>query len=220
MFARCLFRLLRIVAGALGAFLAWLTLVRIVRHFYKFPMPEFMANVIDNPMRRKIQPPAEMPLRHGLQPGMQVLEVGPGNGRYTVATARHVGPKGKVTSIDIEPKMIARLQARLDAEQVTNVDGRLADVYALPYEDGAFDAAYMITVIGEIPDPVRAMCAIHRVLKPAGTLAFSELLLDPDYPLASTLVRHATAAGFRLKARHGNFVAYSLVFEKAQPHTR
>ena len=31
------------------------TLVRIVRYFYKFPMPEFMANMIDNPMRRKYQ---------------------------------------------------------------------------------------------------------------------------------------------------------------------
>lgn len=214
MLFRFLGKLFRSLLGFFGVFFAFQALVRIVRHFYKFPMPEFMANVIDNPMRRKIQPPAEMPLRHGIQPGMKVLEVGPGNGRYTLATARHVGQQGKVVSIDIEPKMIARLQARLEAERVTNVEGRLADVYSLPYEDGSFDAAYMITVIGEIPDPDRAMCEIYRVLTPLGTLAFSELFIDPDYPLASTLIRKAMTAGFRLRAWHGNFVAYTLVFEK------
>ncbi len=55
---------------------------------------------------------------------------------------------------------------------------------------------------------------MYRVLAPAGTLAFSELLTDPDYPLARTLVRLATAANFSLKVKIGNFFAYTLVFEK------
>ncbi len=194
----------------------WHTLVRIIRHFYKFPMPEFLANLIDNPLRRKIQPPAEMPLRHGLRPGMQVLEVGPGNGRYTCQTARYVGSAGKVIAIDIEPKMIDRLQQRALLEGVTNLEARVADVYQLPFEDGQFDAVQMITVISEIPEPIRAMRECYRVLFPTGTLAFSELLFDPDYPLASTVIRWAEAAGFRLKHKSGNFLAYSLVFEKAQ----
>lgn len=63
----------------------WLTVVRIVRAFYKFSMPQFLANAIDNPLRRKIQPPDEMPVRHGIEPGMTVLKVGPGNGTYTLA---------------------------------------------------------------------------------------------------------------------------------------
>lgn len=192
----------------------WHTLVRIIRHFYKFPMPEFLANLIDNPLRRKIQPPAEMPLRHGLQPGMQVLEVGPGNGRYTCQAARYLGSQGKMTAIDIEPKMIERLRQRAQAEGVTNLEARVADVYQLPFDDGQFDAIQMITVISEIPEPVRAMRECRRVLTPTGTLAFSELLFDPDYPLASTVIRWAESAGFRLKHKSGNFLAYSLVFEK------
>jgi len=35
-------------------------------------------------LRRKLQPPGEMAIRHGIEPGMTVLEVGPGNGRYTL----------------------------------------------------------------------------------------------------------------------------------------
>jgi len=66
------------------------TLIRVIRHFYKFPMPQWMANAIDNPFRRRIQPPEETAIRHGIQPGMRVLEVGPGNGTYTLGASRQV----------------------------------------------------------------------------------------------------------------------------------
>lgn len=192
------------------------TIVRIVRYFYKFPMPQFLANLIDNPLRRKIQPPGDMPIRHGIQPGMTVLEVGPGNGRYTIETARRVGNAGKLITIDIEPKMIERVQQRAQAEDITNLEAKVANVYKLPFEDGMFDAVYMITVISEIPEPERAMREFYRVLSPSGSLAFSELLTDPDYPLAQTLVRKAGKAKFRLKKKLGNFFSYTLVFEKQQ----
>ena len=80
---RIIFTLLSIPA----IFIVLHTLVRIVRAFYKFPMPQWMANLIDNPLRRKIQPPEETAIRHGIMPGMRVLEVGPGNGTYTLASA-------------------------------------------------------------------------------------------------------------------------------------
>ena len=207
-------KLLYVVLGIPALFLVWHTTVRIIRYFYKFPMPEFMAGIIDNPLRRRIQPPDEVPLRHGIEPGMRVLEVGPGNGRYTLATARRVGDTGWVIAIDIEPKMIERLRARVEAEGITNIEARVADVYDLPFDDEAFDAVTMVAVIGEIPDPDQAMREFYRVLKLGGTLAFSELLLDPDYPLARTLIRKASAAGFRLREKLGNFFYYTLVFER------
>lgn len=208
-------RLFVVLLAIPAGLIALHTLVRIIRHFYKFPIPEFLAGAIDNPLRRRIQPPDVVPLRHGIEPGMQVLEVGPGNGRYTMATARRVGETGRVVAIDIEPKMVERVRSRLEAEGIPNVEARVADVYDLPFDDETFDAVTMIAVIGEIPAPVRAMNEFHRVLKPGGRLAFSELLLDPDYPLAGTLIQKAQAAGFRLKDRTGNLFHYTLVFEKA-----
>ena len=194
------------------------TIIRIIRYFYKFPMPEFLANLIDNPLRRKFQPPSDMPIRHGIEPGMTVLEVGPGNGRYTVETARRVGSTGRVIAIDIEPKMIERVLQRAQAEGITNLEAKVANVHNLPFEDGTFDAIYMITVISEIPEPEKAMQEFYRLLSPSGTLAFSELFTDPDYPLAQTLIRLANQANFRLKKKLGNFFSYTLVFEKAKLH--
>jgi ubiquinone/menaquinone biosynthesis C-methylase UbiE len=97
---------------------------------------------------------------------------------------------------------------------VGNIEARVADVYDLPFDDESFDAIYMIAVIGEIPEPDRAMKEFYRVLSPMGTLAFSELLVDPDYPLPRTLIRMANLAGFRPREKLGNFFHYTLVFEK------
>lgn len=207
-------RLLGILLAVPIVFVVLHSIIRIVRHFYKFPIPEFLANAIDNPLRRRIQPPEEVPLRHGIEPGMHVLEVGPGNGRYTLAAARRAGESGRVVAIDIEPKMIDRVRARITAEGISNIEARVADVHNLPFENATFDVVTMIAVSGEIPNPVQAMHEFYRVLKPAGRLAFSELLLDPDYPLARTLVRWAQEAGFRLKDRMGNLFHYTLIFEK------
>lgn len=212
---RVLRQLVRLLVGLPLLLVAWHTTVRIVRHFFKFPMPQFLANLIDNPLRRRIQPPGEMAIRHGLEPGMRVLEIGPGNGTYTLAAARRVGPAGRVVAIDIEPRMVERVRHRAKAEGVRNVEARLADVTALPFDDGSFDASYMITVMGEIPDPVGALRELHRVLAPSGTVACSEVLLDPDYPLASTLVRWAEQAGLRLREKRGNLLFYTLLFGKA-----
>ena len=99
-------------------------------------------------------------------------------------------------------------------EGVSNITARVVDVYELPFEDGSFDLVYMITVINEIPDIPAALAEFQRVLKPSGKLVFSELLLDPDYPLAGTLTRKVQAQGFRLVEKIGSFFYYTLRFEK------
>ncbi len=190
------------------------TIIRIVRHFYKFPMPQFMANLIDNPLRRRIQPPDETALRHGIEPGMTVLEVGPGNGTYTIAAARRIGGSGKIVAIDIEPKMIERVREMATRAGVTNIAASVADVYTLPFKTGHFDLIYMIAVMGEIPSPDKAMKEFYRALSPEGTLVFSEILTDPDYPFARTLVDRARSNGFQLRRRWGNLFYYTLIFEK------
>ena len=197
-------------------FISLQVVLRLVRRFYKFPIPSFLANLIDNPIRRRIQPPESTPARHGIRAGMRVLEVGPGNGTYTLAAGRAVGEAGQVVAVDIEPRIIERLQLRAAQEGASNIEARVADVHRLPFLDASFDAIYMIAVIGEIPAPGKAMREFHRVLRPGGTLAFSELLPDPDYSLPRTLQVLASEAGFRLHTRIGNLFYYTLLFDKCE----
>jgi ubiquinone/menaquinone biosynthesis C-methylase UbiE len=177
-------------------------------------MPQFLANIIDNPLRRAIQPPEKTALRHGLKKGMKVLEVGPGNGRYTIAASKVLGPDGLIVTIDIQEKMIERVIKKVKQENITNVHAEVADVYKLPYEDSYFDIVYMIAVINEIPDQKSALKEFHRVLKNDGLLVFSELLMDPDYPTAKSLIKKAQSNGFKLNEKIGNMFYYTLKFNK------
>jgi hypothetical protein len=47
-------------------------------------MPIFFAMIIDNPLRRKIQPLKATAIRLGLRKGMKVIGVGPDNRRYAL----------------------------------------------------------------------------------------------------------------------------------------
>lgn len=207
------------IFGVILIFFVSQLVIRLIRYYFKFPLPAFMVDMIDNPLRRKIQPPTEMPLRHGIELGMMVLEVGPGSGTYSNETARLIGNKGKLITVDIQFEVIQRVNNRSINEDIKNINGIIADVHQLPFSTGAFNAIYMIAVIGEIPKPDKAMHEFYRILTPSGTLAFSEILVDPDYPLARTLEKWATQANFRLKKKLGNIFVYTLLFEKARPKT-
>jgi ubiquinone/menaquinone biosynthesis C-methylase UbiE len=145
---------------------------------------------------------------------MSVLEVGPGNGRYTAEAAKIVGYNGRVTTIDIESKMIERVKKRMEIENVKNVTAEIANVYKLPYQNCSYDLIYMIAVFNEIPDQEKALTEFYRVLKPNGLLVFSELFMDPDYPLSNTLIKKVQSLPFKLKEKIGNFFYYTLKFEK------
>ena len=132
----------------------------------------------------------------------------------SIAAAKRIGETGKLVAIDIEPRMIERVLKRAVQCGITNIEAKVANVYQLDEEDATFDLCFMITVIYEIPEPVRAMQEIHRVLKSGGTIAFSELLPDPDYPLARTVEKWASEAGFHLKEKIGSFFYYTLIFMK------
>lgn len=64
-----------------------------------------------------------------LKPGDRVLEIGPGRGIITEALAARVGPQGRVTAVELDAALAARLTERFhETPQVTVITG---DVLAL-----------------------------------------------------------------------------------------
>ena len=112
---------------------------------------------------------AEFLLPH-LTPGMTLLDCGCGPGSITLGLAEVVSP-GEVVGIDLEPKMIERAKALARENQITNVNFAVADINNLPFDEGQFDVVFSSSVLEHLVDPVNALKAIHRVLKPGGLTA-------------------------------------------------
>ena len=113
-----------------------------------------------------------------------------------------------------EPVMIARAKNKVTRYDLENVALMLGNGECLPFKDDSFDLAYLVTVLGEIPDKDRALQELYRVLRPGGVLSISEYLLDPDYPLRRTTIAWARQAGFEPFQEYGNFFAYVVNFRR------
>lgn len=203
------------IVGVLVAWFAFVeTVVRVVRRFIHFPIPALATRFIDNPIRRRIQPPRQVVDWIGIQDEMQVLEIGPGPGTFTIEVAKRVGEKGKVFAVDIQPTVISRLGNRLQREKIANVTTKVASAYELPFSDDTFDRVFMIAVLAEIPDKKKALLEIRRVLRYDGLLAIGEFLPDPDYPRRKTVAHWCKDAGFELTGKYGSVLHYVLTFRK------
>jgi ubiquinone/menaquinone biosynthesis C-methylase UbiE len=193
----------------------WLVVMKIVsrvaaRFGASGPCPAALSGLVDNPIRHRAIP--RLLDRVGIRPGERVLELGPGPGAFTVEAARRTGPQGRLIAVDIQPRMIAQVEARVRRAGLTNVEAHVASAHNLPLPDASVDRAFLITVLQEIPDPNRALAELHRVLTPDGMLSIGEAFPDPDYPFSWETIRRVEAAGFRLAERHGNFWEYTLNF--------
>jgi ubiquinone/menaquinone biosynthesis C-methylase UbiE len=102
--------------------------------------------------------------------GERILEVGPGTGYYTLTVADRLGPDGLLEILDVRQSFLDHTMRRAAERGTVNITPTEADATSLPYEDGTFDAAFLITVLGEMPDPQAALGELRRVLKPAGRL--------------------------------------------------
>ena len=148
------------------------------------------------------------------RPGEKVLEVGPGTGYYTLDVADWVGPEGSVEILDVQQEMLDHTMRRAAERGSANITPTLADAMRMPYEDGSFDAAYLITVLGEVPDQDAALSELGRVLKPGGRLVVGELLGDPHYVTLSSMRLRAAAAGLSYEQRLGNALGFFARFGK------
>lgn len=148
------------------------------------------------------------------KPGDRILEVGPGTGYYTLEVAELVKPDGEVDILDLQQEMLDHTVRRAGERGLANVTPTQSDATSMPYEDGTFDAAYLVTVLGEIPDQDAALRELARVLKPGGRLVVGELIGDPHYVRLAPMRLRASGAGLGFERRSGNALGYFARFKK------
>jgi len=140
--------------------------------------------------------------------GERILEVGPGIGIHAIPVAKSIAPTGRLDALDVQPAMIRDLNARAELEGVSNVVGACGDATKLSFPDATFDAIFLITVLGEIPDQDAALAELRRAIKPSGRLVVGEMLIDPDFMGLGRLRERARRVGFVLERKQGPWAAY------------
>ena len=125
-----------------------------------------------------------------LHPGDRLLDVGCGPGTITADLAHRVAP-GLTVGVDLADEVIELARARGEAAGLANVRFETGDVYALGFEDGAFDVAFAHQVLQHLTDPVAALVELRRVLRAQGLLAVrdADFAAFAWYPLDERLTR-------------------------------
>ncbi len=170
-----------------------------------------------------VQQRAEVLALLAAHPGERVLDIGSGPGFLVASLADAVGPSGAVHGLDQSAHMNATARDVIGARPWVSIDE--GDAMALPYPDGAFDAAVSTQVYEYVPDVPGALAELRRVLRVGGRA----LVLDTDWDsvvwhvadrerhcrvmaaweehlvhahLPCTLPGHLRRAGFRVTGRH------------------
>jgi ubiquinone/menaquinone biosynthesis C-methylase UbiE len=149
------------------------------------------------------------------EPGQRLLEVGPGTGYYALEVAGWVAPEGRLDVFDLQKEMLDHTLRRAEEQGIGNIVATLGDARELPYGDDEFDAAYLVTVLGEIPDQEAALAQLARVVKPDGCVVVGELFGDPHWVSPGRLQARAERAGLRFEQRLGSPLGYFARFAPA-----
>jgi SAM-dependent methyltransferase len=138
----------------------------------------------------------------------RILEIGPGTGLFSVPVAQRLVPGGTLDVFDIQQVMLDHTLGVAAARDVDNIVATCGDAERLPYPEDTFDAAFMMTVLGEILDQEAALGELRRVLKPGGRLVVGEFIFDWHAVPLGVLKRRAERQGFRCECRLGPRISY------------
>lgn len=110
-------------------------------------------------------------IRHAyLRPEMVVADVGSGTGFMAAGLAPLAA---QVYAVDGSAAMLEA--GRQNLAGFSNVELRLADGAALPFDDASLDAVFANMYLHHCPDPQAAIGEMVRVLKPGGRLVITDL---------------------------------------------
>jgi ubiquinone/menaquinone biosynthesis C-methylase UbiE len=112
-----------------------------------------------------------------LPQGITFLDLGCGQGNYSLAAAELVGPSGVVYAVDLWEEGIAVLRERAAREGRANLKPLAAAAGRVPVESGSVDVGLLATVLHDLVEAgtaAGALVEVTRVIKPGGLLAIVE----------------------------------------------
>lgn len=147
-------------------------------------MSHLGADWLDRPEREDEEAPSRAVALLALKPGSVVADVGAGSGYMSEKLSRAVGPSGRVYAVDIQPEMIALIDARMKKAGLSNIVTVLGEPDDPKLPDGQIDLELMVDVYHELQHPQIVLRHLRRALRPDGRLVLLEYRKeDPTVPI-------------------------------------
>ncbi len=125
--------------------------------------------------------------------GAKILDVGCGTGASALPAAEAVGAKGSVIGVDLSARLLERAHNKAKGRGINNIEFRVADMTALGYPDGHFDAVISVFSIFFVPDMEGLVRELWRMVRPGGKLAvttWGPRIFEPAYARWQIAIRH------------------------------
>ena len=124
-------------------------------------------------IRDFLRPRSDVLKEAGIKPGFSVLDFGCGPGGYIMPLVELVGSSGRIHALDVHPLAIRRVKKTAASKGIENIEVIESDCSThLP--DNAVDTVLLYDVFHDLARPDAVLRELHRVLKPGGTLSFSD----------------------------------------------
>ncbi len=148
-------------------------------------------------MRKLLQNPKKILSPH-IKEGMLIIDIGSAMGYFSIPMAQMVGDNGKLICVDLQDKMIKKLEKRAKkAGLIDRIELRVCNENSLTLEDlnGKADFALAFAVVHEMPDVASFFSQVYAVLNHGGRL----LIAEPKGHLEEEMFKEI----FSLAEKHG-----------------
>jgi ubiquinone/menaquinone biosynthesis C-methylase UbiE len=126
---------------------------------------------LDEATRRSWFNPEKVLEDVGLGSGMVFVDVGCGDGFFTILAAQVVGEKGMVYAVDTDASAIARLKRKAAEKGLANLKAVVAEAEETVFCEGCADVVFYSIVLHDFHDPAKVLLNAKRMLKSSGRLA-------------------------------------------------
>jgi ubiquinone/menaquinone biosynthesis C-methylase UbiE len=145
-----------------------------------------------------------------LRLGMTFIDVGCGDGFFSILAAKKVGEKGKVYAVDQDALAIEKLNRRAKTEGLENIVAKVGAAEETVFCGECADFVFFSMVLHDFGDPAKVLQNAKQMIKPAGKLVDldwkkQDMPFGPPVKIrfseehASNLIKNA---GFQISSVH------------------